>query len=64
MMTLNGVKRYYRKKPTYYSKCSSNFNRFFFFILKNLIFKKDDLIPNFENVENLLKLTVDELCDK
>ena len=44
MMTLNDVKRDNRKKPTYYSQCSSNFNRTLFFIIKNLIFKKDDLI--------------------
>ena len=45
-MTLNGVKRNNRKKPTYYSQCSPNFNRMLFFILKNLIFLKDDLIKN------------------
>ena len=45
-MTLNGVKRDDRKKPTYYSQCSSNFNRIVFFILKILIFKKDDLNKN------------------
>ena len=43
MMTLNGVKRNNRKKPTYYSQCSTNFNRIIF---KNLNFKKDDLIKN------------------
>ena len=46
MMTLKGVKRDNRKKPTYYSQCRSNFNRILFFILKNLIFKKDDLFKN------------------
>ena len=46
MMTLNGVKRDNRKKPTCYSQCSSNLNRILFFILLNLIFKKDDLIKN------------------
>ena len=52
MITLNGVKRDNRKKPTYYSQCSSNFNRILFFILKNLIFKKDDLIKN-DDIKNL-----------
>ena len=46
MMTLNGVKRNNRKKPTYCSQCSLNFNRMLFFILKYRIFKKDDLIKN------------------
>ena len=46
MVTLNDVKHDFRKKPTHYSQCSSNFNRILFFILKNLIFKKDDLIQN------------------
>ena len=45
-MTLNGVKRNNRKKPIYCSQCSSNFNRLLFFILKNLVFKKVDLIKN------------------
>ena len=65
MMTLNGVKRYNRKKPTYYSPCSSNFSRILFFILKNLIFKKDDLcgcfrraVPFVENLQNLKKSTL------
>ena len=61
MMTLNGVKRNNRKKQTYCSQHSSNFNTILFFNLKNLIFKKDDLIknddikPKFANVESLLK---------
>ena len=46
MMTLNGVKRNNRKKQTYCSQHSSNFNTILFFNLKNLIFKKDDLIKN------------------
>ena len=45
MMILNGVKRN-NKKKTYYSQCSSNFNRILFFILKIPIFKRDDLIKN------------------
>ena len=45
-MALNGVKCNNRKKPTYYRQCSSNFNSMLFFILKNLIFKKFDLIKN------------------
>ena len=45
-MTLNGVKRNNRKKQTYCSQNSSNFNTILFFNLKNLIFKKDDLIKN------------------
>ena len=69
-MILNGVKHSNKKKATYYSQCSSNFNRILFFILKIPIFKRDDLIKNddikpdwneanFESVDNLLKLTVD-----
>ena len=45
MMILNGVKRN-NKKKTYYSQCSSNFNRILFFILKIPIFKREDLIKN------------------
>ena len=45
MMILNGVKRN-NKENTYYSQCSSNFNRILFFILKIPIFKRDDLIKN------------------
>ena len=45
-MTLNDVKRNKRNKPTYYSQCSSYFIWIMFFIFKNLIFKKDDLIKN------------------
>ena len=46
MITLNGMKRNNGKKQTYYGQCSSNFNRILFCILKNLVFKKDDLIEN------------------
>ena len=38
MVTLNGVKG--RKKTTYYSQRSSNSNRIFLFIPKNLIYNK------------------------
>ena len=71
MMTLNGVKRYNRKKPTYYSQCSSNFSRILFFILKNLIFKKDDLcgcfrraVPFVENLQNLNKIYFKDTKEK
>ena len=43
---LNAVKRNNRNKPTYYSQCSLNSSRNLLFILKNPIFKKDDLIKN------------------
>ena len=50
MMTLNGVTRINRKKPTYYSQRNSNVNRILLYILKNLIFKKDDLIKKDDDI--------------
>ena len=57
MMTLNGVKRDSRKKPTYHSQFSSNFNRILNFVLKDMIFKQDDLIKNDDIKPDRLKCT-------
>ena len=58
MMALYDVKRYNRKKRTYHSQYSSNFNNILFFILKNLIFKKHDLIKNDDMKTDWLAITL------
>ena len=61
MTTLNGAKRNNRKKRTYYSQCSSNSNSILLFILKNLIFKKVDLIKNHDVTPDWLAIKLSKL---
>ena len=64
MMTLNGFKQNNSKKPTYFSQYSLNFSRILLFILKNLIFTKDNLIKNDDIKPGWLTMKCTKLCKR